>query len=315
MLKRNREIVGNTPLIKINYLYNNEERHLYAKLEYFNVTGSIKDRLVYYVLDKEKSKPKMLVEATSGNTGISLAAYGAKNKIPVHIFMPDFVSIERGQLLKLYGANVHLVSREDGGFIECVKQAKEFSLKNNAYLFNQFSNKENINCHYNTTALEIVRDLKHIDKFVSGIGTGGTLMGCARRLKEKYGSKIIALEPASLPILTDKNACGNHQIDGIGDDFIPDIVDFNYIDEIVRIDDKDAINMAIKLGKELGLGVGVSSGANFLASVISSDENEEVVTIFVDDNKKYLSTFSKDNEIDDSFISNKIELISYELVN
>lgn len=307
-------LVGETPLIKINYLYNNKERHLYAKLEYFNVTGSIKDRLIYYVLEKEKDKPIMLVEATSGNTGIALASYGARYHIPVHIFMPDFVSPEREKLLKLYGANVHLVTKEDGGFLECVKRAKEFADINNAYLFNQFSNKDNINCHYNTTALEIVRDLNRIDKFVSGIGTGGTLIGFAKRFKEKFNSKIIALEPDSLPILTNPDAKGSHKIDGIGDDFIPDIVDFNYIDEIVKVNDKDAINMALKLSKELGLGVGVSSGANFIASVISSDDNEEIVTIFVDDNKKYLSTFTdfKDN---DSFISNKIKLVDYEIIN
>lgn len=307
-------LVGETPLIKINYLFEEEERNLYAKLEYFNVTGSIKDRLVYYVLDKEKDKPNMIVEATSGNTGIALAAYGARHNIPVHIFMPDFVSPERRDILKLYGANVHLVTREEGGFKECVRESKEFADKNQAYLFNQFDNVLNTQCHYNTTALEIIRDLGKIDLFISGIGTGGTLMGCAKRFKEVYGTKCVALEPDGLKILSDSNATGSHKIDGIGDDFIPSIVNISEIDKIISVNDIDAINMAMKLSKDLGLGVGVSSGANFIASAISSSKDDEVVTIFADDNKKYLSTFESDYEIKDEFISEKIKLVSFEII-
>ena len=287
-------LVGDTPLIKINYLYDGEEKHVYAKLEFYNLTGSVKDRLVYYVLDKENLNNDIpLVEATSGNTGIALASYGARYNHSVYIFMPDFVSTERVKLLEMYGAHVNLISKEDGGFKECVRKAKEFQKKNNAYLFNQFNNEDNVKCHYNTTGIEIVRDLNHVDKFISGIGSGGTLMGVGRRLKETYGAKVIAIEPKELPILSDSEACGSHKIDGIGDDFVPDIVDMDITDEIISVSDKDAICMACKFAREIGLGIGVSSAANFLGSVISNKGNEEIVTIFADDNKKYLSMLKK----------------------
>ena len=297
-------------------MFDGEERHLYAKLEFYNVTGSIKDRLVNYVLDKASlSEGTSLVEATSGNTGIALAAYGARNNNPVTIFMPDFVSKERVSILKLYGADVILVSHEEGGFKEAVKRAREFSLVNDAYLFNQFSNEDNVKCHFNTTGLEIARELGALDKFVSGIGTGGTLIGAGTRLKETFGAKIVAVEPDSLPILKDENATGSHKIDGIGDDFLPSIVDKNLIDEVVDVNDLDAICMARKLCEELGLGVGVSSGANFLGSVLSDKGNEEIVTVFADDNKKYLSVFSEDVRVKENFISERIKLVSYSVVN
>lgn len=308
-------LVGNTPLIKINYLFDGELRHVYVKLESYSITGSIKDRLVYYVLDNANlEEGQTIVEATSGNTGISLASYGARFNHPVVIFMPDFVSKERVEILKLFGAKVNLVSREAGGFKECVGLAKKFSNENNAYLFNQFSNSDNVKCHYNTTGLEIASSLNYVDKFVSGVGTGGTLIGTGSRLKEIFGSKIVAIEPKSLPILKDENACGKHKIDGIGDDFVPQIVDLNLIDEVIDVDDMDAINMAIMLSKHLGLGVGVSSGANFLGSVLCNSGNDIVVTVFADDNKKYLSVFNEPFDVNDNFVSKRIKLVSFELV-
>lgn len=308
-------LVGNTPLIKINYLFDGEERHVFAKLESYNITGSIKDRLIYYVLDKANlEEGTTIVEATSGNTGIALASYGARYNHPVVIFMPDFVSEERQKLLKLYGAQVYLVSREAGGFKECVSLAQKFAKENNAYLFNQFCNLDNIKCHYNTTGLEIADSLNYVTKFVSGIGTGGTLIGVGTRIKEKFGSKIIAIEPSSLPILKDENAIGSHKIDGIGDDFVPDIVDMNLIDEVIDIDDEDAINMAIMLSRDLGLGVGVSSGANFLGAVLSNSGDDEVVIVFPDDNKKYLSVFSEDIDVKKSFVTNRIKLVSFHVI-
>lgn len=308
-------LIGNTPLIKINYLYEGEKRHLYAKLEYYNLTGSIKDRLIYYVMENVKLEKGMpLIEATSGNTGIALASYGARFGYPVYIFMPDFVSKERIELLEAFGANVTLVSREDGGFNECVRLAREFAVKNNGYLFNQFGNQDNIKCHYNTTGVEIVKSLKFVNKFISGIGTGGTLLGTGQRLKEVFGTNIIAIEPAEAPILSGEKVIGNHKIDGIGDDFIPDIVDINKIDKIIEVSDMDALNMALKLSRELGLGVGVSSGANFIGSVLATQSGDEVLTVFPDDNKKYLSTFRDNINVKDSFISKKIKLIDFEVV-
>lgn len=311
------KLIGNTPMIKINTKYNGKITSVFAKLEYYNYTGSIKDRLANYII-KESYKNGMLkkgmpiVEATSGNTGIAFAALGAYYGHPVHIFMPDWASVERINIMKLYGAKVYLVSKEDGGFKEAIKRADELALEINGFRPDQFNNSMNIDAHYNGTGKEIVESLDKIDAFVSGIGTGGTLIGIAKKLKEKFKNiKIVALEPKQLPILTKGITEGIHKIEGIGDDFIPNIVDRDIIDDVVTIDDRDAINMARILARKFGLGVGISSGANLIASVLTGEDN--VATIFADDFKKYLSTdLVKDIELDDGLISNKIEILSIE---
>jgi len=224
------------------------------------------------------------------------------------------VSEERIKILKLYGANVHLVS--NGGFQTAIKQADELAEKINGFRPNQFSNIKNTEVHYKTTGKEIIDKINNIDGFVSGIGTGGTLMGVAKRIK-KYNkkAKIIALQPKQLPILTNPNYIGSHKIEGIGDDFIPDLVDMNLINEIITVDDKDAINMSRILAKNFGLGVGISSGANLIAAALASKNNDNVVTIFADDFKKYLST-SLSNKIntDKEFISNNIDILSIDYI-
>lgn len=314
------KLIGNTPMIKIKYRYENREGYVYAKLEYYNYTGSIKDRLAYYIIKKSKEEKVLkekqaIVEATSGNTGISLAALGAYFSHPVHIFMPDWVSEERIKIMKLYSANVYLVSKEEGGFKEAIKRSEEFASKINGFLPRQFENSLNIETHYLTTAKEILEQVNEIDTFISGIGTGGTLMGVAKRLKEyNKNIKIIALEPDKMPLLSGGKIIGDHKIEGIGDEFIPKLVDFNLIDKVIRINDLDAINMSRILASKLGLGVGISSGANFLASVLSGGKN--VVTVFSDDLKKYLSTdLSKDIDNNKELLSNKIELLGFEVVN
>ena len=253
-----------------------------------------------------------IVEATSGNTGISFSALGKYYKHDVHIFMPDWVSSERINIMKLYGAKVYLVSKEEGGFKECIKRADELAKKINGFRPNQFDNIKNIEAHYNTTGKEILDKINNIDCFVSGIGTGGTLMGVSKRLKEyNKNIKVIAIEPDTLPILTKGEYNGSHKIEGIGDDFIPSLVVENEIDNVIDINDNDAINMSRKLASTFGLGVGISSGANFLGSVLSGYDN--VVTIFTDDLKKYLSTdLSKEINKDKNLISNNIELVSME---
>ena len=312
-------LIGNTPLIKINYKYKGIENYIYTKLEYYNLTGSIKDRVVYYILDKSIKESKLkngmpLVEATSGNTGISLSAIGAYLNHPVYIFMPDWVSRERIALMRLYGANVILISKEKGGFKKCIELAQEFSLKNNGFLLNQFSNEYNVDAHYINTAKEII-DKLNVDCFVSGIGTGGTLVGIGKRLKELYNTDIYALEPDTMSIIKTSNT-SSHKIEGIGDDFIPDIVDVKMIKDIILVNDMDAINMSKKLSKELGIGVGISSGANMIAAILLNELGyETVVTVFPDDNKKYLSTdLTKDIILKENNISNKIELSNYELI-
>ena len=314
------KLIGNTPMIKIKYHYQNQTNYVYAKLEYYNFTGSIKDRVAYYILKKAKELGLLkdrepIVEATSGNTGISFAALGAYYNHPVHIFMPDWASVERVSIMRLYGAHVHLVSKEEGGFKEAIRRSEEYAQKINGFLPRQFENNLNVEAHYNTTAKEIIFSLPTVDTFVSGIGTGGTLMGVAKYLKEKDKNiKIIALEPNKMPLLSGGKIIGNHKIEGIGDDFIPQIVDKNYIDDIVVIDDEDAINMSRLLAKKLGLGVGISSGANFLASVLSSGNN--VATVFADDFKKYLTTdLTKEINKDPKLLSNQIELLDMEVIN
>lgn len=314
------KLIGNTPMIKVKYHYQNQTNYVYAKLEYYNFTGSIKDRVAYYILKKAKELGLLkdrepIVEATSGNTGISFAALGAYYNHPVHIFMPDWASVERVSIMRLYGAHVHLVSKEEGGFKEAIRRSEEYAQKINGFLPRQFENNLNVEAHYNTTAKEIIFSLPTVDTFVSGIGTGGTLMGIAKYLKEKDKNiKIVALEPNKMPLLSGGKIIGNHKIEGIGDDFIPQIVDKNYIDDIVVIDDEDAINMSRLLAKKLGLGVGISSGANFLASVLSSGNN--VATVFADDFKKYLTTdLTKEINKDPKLLSNQIELLDMEVIN
>ena len=317
-------LIGNTPMIKIKYRYNTKVRYIYVKLEQYNLTGSIKDRIAWYILERAKKEDLLkenmpIIEATSGNTGISFAALGTKLNHPVYIFMPDWVSLERIELMKLYGANVILVSKEEGGFPECIKRADKLAKEINGYRPDQFSNTLNSECHYIYTAEEIITDLEglEIGGFVSGIGSGGTLMGIGKRLKEQYPNILItAVEPDKMPLLSEKKIVGNHKIEGIGDDFIPELVDQDLIDEVIAIDDEDAINMARIISKSLGVGVGISSGANLLGSIILQDKiNKPVVTIFPDDNKKYLSTdLVKKTNSQANFISNKIELIEYSLI-
>lgn len=314
------KLIGNTPMIKIRYRYQNQENYVYAKLEYYNYSGSIKDRIAYYILTKSKElgylkDGQAIVEATSGNTGISFAALGALMHYPIHIFMPDWVSLERIKIMELYGAHVYLVSKEEGGFKEAIRRSEEYAKKINGFLPKQFENTLNIETHYNSTGKEILRDLPEVDTFVSGIGTGGTLMGVAKCLKEhKNNVRIVALEPSKMPILSRGKIIGNHKIEGIGDDFIPEIVDRKLVDEVILIDDEDAINMSRLLARKLGLGVGISSGANFLASVLSGGKC--VATVFADDLKKYLSTdLAKDIDDNPNFISNQIELLGLDVIN
>jgi len=315
------KLIGNTPMIKIKVKYKEKTINVYAKLEYYNYTGSIKDRLAYYIInesykDGSLKKNMPIIEATSGNTGISFAALGSYYNHPVHIFMPFWVSKERIDIMKLYGAKVYLVSKKDGGFKEAIRRANVLAKRLNGFRPDQFNNIKNIEVHYYTTGKEIVNSLNKIDSFVSGIGTGGTLIGISKRIKENFpNAKIVALEPDTLPILSKGITIGSHKIEGIGDDFIPSIVDKKLIDEVITINDEDAINMARILAKKYGLGVGISSGANLLASIITANNNDNVVTIFADDLKKYLSTdLTKEINNNQNLISNQIEIISIESI-
>ena len=315
------KLVGNTPMIKIDYEYGEKTGSIYTKLEYYNYSGSIKDRIALYILQKEKELGNLkdgqaIVEVTSGNTGIAFSAMGALLGHDVHIFMPDWVSIERRKIIEMYGAHVHLISKEEGGFKGALKLAEDFAIENDAFRPLQFDNKFNVEAQYKTTGQEIITAVPDVNAFVSGIGTGGTLMGIGKRLKDNNpDSKIFALEPSTLSILKMGMEEGSHMIEGIGDDFIPGIVEQDIIDDIVLIHDCDAINMSKRIAKEFGLGIGISSGANFLASVIMDNDDLKIATVFADDNKKYITT-KLSEEIDDNpeLISNQIKLIGFEVI-
>lgn len=316
--------IGNTPMIKISYKKNETINYIYTKLEWYNPTGSIKDRVAFYMINKAKETGDLkdgmpIIEATSGNTGISLSALGAYYKHSVYIFMPDWASVERVKLMKNFGANVILVSREEGGFKKCLEEAEKLAKEKNGFWANQFANQNNLLAHYETTGSEIVSQLpEKICAFVSGVGTGGTLMGIGKRLQNwSKDIKIIAMEPEKMPLISQNKIIENHKIEGIGDDFIPELLDKNLLDEVILVNDDDAINMSRKLSRELGLGVGISSGANFIASALYQERiKKPVVTVFADDNKKYLST-DLEKEIDNNkeFISNKIQLLDYEVIS
>lgn len=316
------ELIGNTPMIKIDYEYKGNLKSVYVKLEHYNLTGSIKDRVAYYMIIKAKEQGILkdgmpIIEATSGNTGISLAALGVYYNHPVYIFMPDWVSSERLKLMKLYGANVTLFSKEEGGFKRCIQEANILTKNINGYYIDQFSNTNNVLAHYETTGKEIINQLSNIGGFVTGIGTGGTLMGIGKRIKEIYpNAKICALEPEKMSLIK-KVSIGSHKIDGIGDEFIPELVDLDFIEDIVLINDEDAINMARKLSKQLGIGTGISSGANLIAAIILNENIEgNMVTVFADDSKKYLSSdLNKEIDENELFISNQINLITYQVIN
>ena len=315
--------IGNTPMIKINYEYKGKKSYVYTKLEYYNLSGSIKDRVAYYIIQNAKKRGELkegqtIVEATSGNTGIAIAALGAFYKHPVVIFMPDWASVERIKLMKGYGAKVILFSKEEGGFIRCVEEAKKMAENEGAFLANQFVNHDNYLAHYETTGEEVVNQLlEAVGGFVSGVGTGGTLMGTGIRLKEEFKDlKIVAIEPDKMPIISQGKIISQHKIEGIGDDFVPDLVDRDAINDIILVNDEDAINMSRILAKELGLGVGISSGANLIGSVLLNEKiNKPIVTVFADDNKKYLTTdLSKEIDENKKFISNNLKLINYEII-
>jgi cysteine synthase A len=240
-----------------------------------------------------------IFEATSGNTGIAISGLGRALGHPVTIFMPDWMSRERIDLIRSLGATIRLVRAEEGGFLASIRMAEEAAaLVSGSFLPRQFSNENNVAAHEETTGPEIWFQLRdhglRPDAVVAGVGTGGTIMGVGRFLRRmKPDVKLHPLEPASSPTLSTGHKVGKHRIQGISDEFIPPIVDLKFLDEVLAVDDGDGILMAQKLAAELGLGVGISSGANFLGAlkaVEKLDGDAVVVTIFSDDNKKYLST-------------------------
>ena len=316
-------LIGSTPLLQIEYKYKGEARRVFAKAEYYNFTGSIKDRMAWNILKnayaREEIKPgDIICETTSGNTGISFCALGALLGHKVVIFMPDWMSEERKKIMTLFGGELKLVSRERGGFLGCLRLAAEFASGGGVYCPLQFDNPYNTECHYLTTAAEIDAQVKkfgtRIDAAVAGVGTGGTVMG----LRRYFGKEITVhpLEPENSPTLSTGYKTGAHRIQGISDEFIPSIVNLGALDKIISVNDGDSILMAKKLSACFGLGVGVSSGANFLGAVKLQNENHgrSVVTVFADDSKKYLGAFAAEEPVLPGYLTPDIELLSFSAV-
>lgn len=322
-----RSLIGNTPLLAVNYLYKGKKRVIYAKAENLNMTGSIKDRIAFHIINRSYQLGNLgfgdpIFEATSGNTGIAFSAVGRALGHPVTIFMPDWMSSERINLIRSLGATINLVSKEQGGFLGSIEMADELASKTpGGFLPHQFSNMLNTEAHFTTTGPEIYWQLKirniDIDAFVAGVGTGGTVMGVGRFLREMNPAiKVHPLEPSNSPTMSTGCKVGKHRIQGISDEFIPPIVQLDRLDRIVDVDDGDSVIMAQKLASQLGLGVGISSGANFIGAVKLQNElgdDAVVVTIFSDDNKKYLSTdLMRDEPVKDGFLSTHIELVDFD---
>lgn len=299
-----RRLIGNTPMLAINVRYRGRHRRIFAKSEQLNLTGSIKDRMALFILQRAYSDGLLaagdtIVEATSGNTGISFAALGSALGHPVRIFMPDWMSRERRDLIRSLGAEITSVTPNQGGFVGSIRLAEEFAAREpHAFLPQQFSNTANVDAHAATTGPEIWSQLFAMglvpDAFVAGVGTGGTVMGVGRYLRTRNPNvRVHPLEPAESPTLTTGRKVGRHRIQGISDEFIPAIVDLDALDPVVAVHDGDAILMAQRLARQLGLAVGISSGANFLGALQVQDalgDDAVVVTVFPDDNKKYLTT-------------------------
>ncbi|OYQ67727.1 cysteine synthase A [Aerococcus sp. 1KP-2016] len=290
------DAIGYTPLVKINGL-DEDSADIYVKLEKNNPSGSIKDRPVKYIVQDLLNSGKIekggtIVESTSGNTGVGLAMVGAALGLNIVIVMPESMSIERRQLIAAYGAELVLTDKA-GGMKLAGDTAKQIAEERGGVVFGQFTNAANITAHEETTAKEILADLPNVDGFVAGIGTGGTVSGVGHVLKEANAETVVwGGEPTDSPLLSEGKA-GSHKIQGIGANFIPDVLDQNVLDKVVTISNDDAINAAIEVAKTQGIFAGISSGANYVAATRLAKElgkGKVVVTVFPDSGERYLST-------------------------
>lgn len=296
------ELIGHTPLMELTHIEKELglKAKLVAKLEYFNATGSVKDRIAKKMIeDAEASgilKPgAVIIEPTSGNTGIGLASVGTSKGYRVIIVMPDTMSVERRKLMKAYGAEL-VLSEGAKGMKGAIAKAEEIAAETEgAWIAGQFVNDSNWKAHYETTGPEIYADTEgNVDYFVAGVGTGGTLTGTGKYLKEKVpGVKVIAVEPDSSAVLSGENA-GPHKIQGIGAGFVPKVLDTSVYDSIVRVKNEDAFAIGKLIGHKEGVLVGISSGAALYAAIELAKKEENagktIVALLPDSGDRYLST-------------------------
>jgi cysteine synthase A len=323
-------LVGNTPMLALHYTYRGQPGRIFVKCEHYNLTGSLKDRMALYILQQAYEQGKIrpgdtIVEATSGNTGIAFAAIGKALGHPVRILMPDWLSRERIDIIRSLGAEVTLISKAQGGFLGSIKLSEEMAAADGrVFLTQQFENCYNAEAHARTTGPEIAAQLASVgrrpDAFVAGVGTGGTVMGTGHYLKAQFpGVRIHPLEPAESPTLTTGHKVGSHRIQGISDEFIPAIVKLDELDAVVQASDGDAILVAQKLATQLGLAVGISSGANVIGAIRLAAElgpEATVVTLLCDSNKKYLSTdLLREEPVRDGYLAPEVDFTDYQPIS
>ncbi len=313
-----------TPMLAIKCIYRDKEYTIYVKYEAFNFSGSIKDRMAYFIYkrsyENDMLKPgDRVVEVTSGNTGIALTALGKYLGHEVSIIMPDWLSEERYKIIRLMGGDLILTSREDG-FQGAIDIAVNMSKEPNVFYPDQFSNKFNAEAHEETTAKELVCQLSKLSKspdhFVAGVGTGGTIMGFFNYFgKNNIKCKCYPIEPECSPVMTNGGKdYSPHKIQGIGDDFIPALIELDKLDDVILIDDNASICMAKKLSNA-GISVGISSGANFLSALKIAEKHPDdvVCTVFADSALKYLSgdMCSSDFKENSDYMSNDVKILDY----
>ncbi len=292
------ELIGNTPMVRINKIVKKGFASIFAKIEFFNPCGSIKDRICRSMIEvaekEEKIKPgDTIIEPTSGNTGIGLAFVCATKGYRLVLTMPETMSIERKNMLKAFGAEL-ILTEGSKDMIGAVEKAQELADSKGYFQPQQFKNPANPEVHRRTTAQELIRQIGSLNAFVVGVGTGGTITGVGEILKKKLGEhvKIVAVEPLKSPVLSGGNP-GLHGIQGIGAGFIPEVLNRDIIDEIIQVSDEDAYETARRLIREEGILCGLSSGASFYAAMKVAGElgsGKKVVVVFPDTGERYLST-------------------------
>jgi len=292
------DIIGNTPMIELRQICSGKGAGIFAKCEFMNPSGSLKDRMAKYIIQKAEERGELkpgstILEVSSGNTGIAFAMIGAAKGYRVVIMLPKTVSVERRKIITSLGAELILID-DLLSMQDAIKEAEEMA-ERDAMIFlpRQFSNPDNPTAQYSSLGREILSQIRNrVDAFVMGVGTGGTLMGAGRALKEAFPEvKIVAVEPAESAMLSGETP-GPHGIQGLVDGFIPEIVGLEFIDEIIKVKTDEAIKMSHRLAKEEGLLVGISAGANVLASLDlagGSEKVETIVTILPDTGTRYLS--------------------------
>lgn len=295
-------LIGHTPLLELSHIEKEFglKAKIFAKLEYFNPAGSVKDRVAKAMLDEAEKSGKIkagatIIEPTSGNTGIGLASVGVARGYKVIIVMPETMSVERRQIIKAYGAEIVLTDGSKGMKGAIAKAEEIHAAAPGSFIPGQFVNPANPKAHYDSTGPEIWEDTDgKVDWFVAGVGTGGTVTGVGKFLKEKKsGVKIAAVEPASSPVLS-TGVAGPHKIQGIGAGFVPDVLDKNVYDEVVRVANEDAFAYGKLVGRKEGVLVGISSGAALWAAVEIAkrpeNDGKQIVVLFPDTGDRYLST-------------------------